>query len=387
VMPHESAASHPPTADAEAVSIPLLPGAPAPEGAEFSEDDSLLADATGEGSQEEFMSGKGFYKQIMKEVGVHAACDGKPIWGSTPGFGNVQSCQDVCNGNGGCKYITFTTSGMCFTFDQYNCISAKSLVIAGAENVNSSIYEKRESSKSGYTLMNSGVDQCPPEQQITSQEECMTAYGIISSRYKLNPGKTKMQVGAFEEGEPIGCSVMVNKSIPVEEEAVVADNALDGTVFVTAAPASIAGAVSQDQPAYWNTAETSNNAFVTSGEMRILCAKVSRFSGETAEPGPPGPEGGKGLPGPMGTVVGPFGPPGPRGEPGPHGVEGPVGLIGKMGHKGKKQKSGIPAGTAKSWMLAAVVVLHCGLSYCVLFFIKGKYGASLNKAGDTISFM
>lgn len=238
--------------------------------------------------------------------------------------------------------------------------------------------------------MNEGVTSCPGGQQVTSMEECAIAYEAIKNRYHLDMGSSHMKTGAFDEGEPIGCSVMWNKSEPVGAEATPPPaNALDGTIF--GAPGSSAsgydGGWDPDQPPYWNTAETSSNSLVSSGEMRVLCSQVDRYSGEVAPGGPPGIQGEKGPPGPMGTIMGPYGETGRRGAPGPVGEKGPPGHIGKKGVKGPLQATGIPKATPKSWMLGVVVGVHCIMSYGVLFVIQAKFGAAKNKAGDTVSFM
>jgi len=374
--PEESTAGRPAFAAAGARSIPLLPGPP--PGADARPpppgDDSLVAE--GEGSQAEFMVGEGpgpYYVQIMQEAGNRSQCGGQYIWKSEMNWGNLKQCQETCNDNGGCKFITWFSTEMCATFGEGECKEAiptsafvpKGVNLDTLPEVNSSIWEKKQSSTSGYTLMNEGVAQCPGAQIITTQEECDVAYRAIKERYKLDPGTSKIQVGDFDEGEPIGCSVRVN--------ATVQEGDLDPT----------AG----DQPPYWNAMEESTNLKVFDGQFRVVCAQVSRYSGEAAEAGPVGPPGPKGPQGVNGTREGPYGKQGGRGLPGPAGEPGPPGLIGEMGHKGNKQKGGIPEGTAKLWVLGIVVALHGLCSFGALFIIQSKYGQAKNKSGDTVAFM
>lgn len=180
--------------------------------------------------------------------------------------------------------------------------------------------------------------------------------------------RKKIRVGAFEDGEPVGCSVRFNATTTRTAEA--------QKTFEASAIAA-GGKSETSQVAFWNTAETSTNALVTSGVFRVVCAQVSRElpGAEKAEAGKPGPVGPKGPRGVKGTVEGPHGNPGPRGVPGPAGFVGELGLIGKKGHKGPTQKSSIPPGTAKVFVLAGAVVLHILLSCGVLFILKSKYGA------------
>lgn len=367
----ESAAGIPSFADADAHNIPLLPGPPIPGAVPFN-DGSLVAE--GEGSGEEFrISGdpnqsplaSPFYVQVMKEAGNHVMCSGNLIWKSKPGAADLESCEQTCNDNGGCRFITFFTNDACATYGEWDCPATLDATIPELPDVNSTIYEKKTPATSGYTLMAQGVPQCPSAQLITTPEECKLAYKAIKGRYDLDAGNMTMQIGDFADGEPVGCSVRVNKTL--------ASNEFDPN----------AG----DQPAYWNSADTSLNTLVDSGDFRVVCAQVSRYSGETAEAGVAGPPGVKGPIGPNGTVEGPHGREGPRGVPGPVGMPGPPGGIGGMGHKGKTQKSLIPASTAKTWQLAALVIIQGLVSFGALFTIKSKYGKSVNKSGDTIAFM
>lgn len=183
---------------------------------------------------------------------------------------------------------------------------------------------------------------------------------------KNGAAEGQIEVGAFKDGEPVGCSVRYNATTTRTAEAQKA---------AEAAAAATGQKSNTSQIAFWNTAETSSNALVTSGVFRVICAQVSRYTGgESAEAGPPGKIGVKGPTGDNGTVEGPHGPPGPRGIPGPAGANGTIGKIGHKGHKGRTQESSM-GGFAKIWILAGVVVLHILLSCGVLFILKAKYGA------------
>jgi len=360
-------------ADAQAISMPLLPGPPPAFGAQPVDDGSLVSEGQGEGSGAQLMlgsaSGKGYYVQMYAEAGIHAMCSGSKIWNSDPGWGDLAACKAQCDGNGGCKFITYFTNKLCATYGVNDCAATATKILK--KSVNSTIYEKKQSSTSGYTLMNTGVQQCPGAQQITSQAECQYAYKKIQSRFELADAKKtkeKIRVGAFEDGEPVGCSVRFNATTTRTAEA---QKAFEASAIAAG------GKSETSQVAFWNTAETSTNALVTSGVFRVVCAQVSRElpGAEKAEAGKPGPVGPKGPRGVKGTVEGPHGKPGPRGVPGPAGFVGETGLIGKKGHKGPTQKSSLPPGTAKVFVLAGAVVLHILLSCGVLFILKSKYGA------------
>jgi len=369
----DDAASEAQSSESGSHGIPLLPGTPA-DSEDDAGDDSLVAEGERSHVQLAAPKKKPFYTRIFKEVGDTIRCTGnKTIWKAPPGFGNLADCQDMCNKNGGCKFITWTTNQACATYGKYDCLSAKVQKIPEQIPVfNSSIYEKKHPSSSGYTLMAAGVDKCPPSQMVMSQEECQVAYSMIEKRYNLNPGADGMQVGTFDKGQPVGCSVMVNETKQL--------HALSGTAFDSKDTA-------KEQPAYWNNADTSSNTMVQDSQMRIVCSQVKRYTGEAAPAGPRGPPGPKGPRGPMGTVEGPIGAPGPTGPQGPAGESGPQGPIGKMGRKGEAQKSGMPSGVAKTSTLYVIVFVHAVMSFAVVFILRQKYGKKLNPAGDTVEFM
>jgi len=296
-------------------------------------------------------------------------CAGIAKYKSPSRFGSLDKCKSTCNANGGCGFMLYLSDRSCWTYSPYDC---EQQVTIDKPGVNGTIYKKLQSSPTGYTLMNEGVEACPSAQVISNVDECKIAFELIESRYSLDPGETKMQVAASpeEDGIPLGCSVRVNAS----REATFANRS-------KFAEENFQDALNTDQFVVWNTADATNNEGIASGEYRVVCQQVSRYSGEAAEEGPPGAPGPAGPAGIPGTVEGPYGNPGERGAPGPEGPQGPPGPMGMKGRKGAPQKLLLAKGTAKVIVLPLVELLHCAVSACALFVLKAKYGP-VDKNGD-----
>jgi len=356
----------PAAADKGAHGFPLLPGLPAGAGSLSSDDDSLVQSA--QESQQEFMlagePGKHFYTQVMQDVGDHGMCSGPALFKGDPGFGDFEKCKAACNENEHCKFLTFWTDNKCRTYTEYDCLST-AIDTTNQNEANSTIWERAAVSTSGYTLMNIGINSCPSGQMIQNEVECQTAYNLIKERYEFTVEDKKIHTGAFQDGEPIGCSVRVN--------ATGSDSFNVSDAF--------------GQPAYWNTATTSSDALVGTGEFRVVCQQVNRYSGEAAEKGPPGALGPAGPPGEPGTVEGPWGKEGPVGNPGPPGALGPPGHLGAIGRKGEKQQWILPEGVAKFSALTGMVALHLVVSCGALFVIKSRYGKAHGVSHDTMVLM
>jgi hypothetical protein len=292
-----------------------------------------------------------FYVEIFKVEGVTSKntsmCNGQAIWVSDGPVGGLENCKAVCSGNSGCAYITYFSADYCRTYDKESCDSAVAQTYQDQKNgtITSAIYEKRDASPAGYTMMADAVTSCPEGQTISTEEECDFAFTSIKGRFQM-VSSAGIQVGSFAR-VPVGCSVQYNASVE--------DNA----------PYFKQG----DQTPYFNTAATSDNTLVSDGAFRVVCQQVNRYFGPILEVGPPGPPGPTGKQGPPGTREGPAGAEGAAGISGDKGPPGPPGKNGSVGKKGPPQKAGVPEGAVSIYVLGGVVAAHVmitGVAFCVL---------------------